>query len=103
MSGAGSQVGKIVRVAGVVLSAVPVGIRVSCWTGLLAVFTGVFPGVESQGNKHAVNIIPENRIIVRINFMMRDSTTQDSSRIGNEKVQHYQTFPVYLSKDEPSG
>ena len=92
MSGAGSQVGKIVWVAGVVFSAVPVGIRVSCWTGLLAVFTGIFTGVESQGHKHAVSIIPEHRIIVRINFMMRDSTTQDSSRIGNEKAQQLSDF-----------
>ena len=82
MPGAGSQVGKDVRVAGGILSAVPVGMEVSSTLVVVDVWIGVASGVASQGSTQAVRNNPRQRIIVRMNFMMRDSTTQEFAQIA---------------------
>jgi hypothetical protein len=50
---------------------------ISCALVVVDGWIGVVTGVASQGSTQAVSNNPRQRIIVRMNFMMRDSTTQE--------------------------
>jgi hypothetical protein len=64
------------------LSAVPVGMEVSWTLVVVDGWTGVTSVVASHGSMQAVSDNPRQRIIVRMNFMMRDSTTQEFAQIA---------------------